>query len=300
MTDMAEKKFRSILLQYISEELYMELYKLVELDVDNNTKGFELKNLLTKYIGKDKFTSLGSGTNRFGILIDGYAVKFALDGDGMIDNRREFLYSKDLYPYVVKVYEAFPNGLVAVTEYVEIFNIDSFYRYESRMKEILSEIANNYLVGDVGVTGKNYVNWGIRHSGVEDDICILDFAYIYNVKFNISKCACGAFLQYDDKFVNFECPSCGKKYTFGEVRRKISRKEQEKEIGDIRRLGYVLKAAEETKEINPNFTSDPSKKKKKELSETEMYIRAYKLQKKREKEMRENGDTDFRTVKIEN
>ena len=277
MTDMAEKKFRSILLQYISEELYMELYKLVELDVDNNTKGFELKNLLTKYIGKDKFTSLGSGTNRFGILIDGYAVKFALDGDGMIDNRREFLYSKDLYPYVVKVYEAFPNGLVAVTEYVEIFNIDSFYRYESRMKEILSEIANNYLVGDVGVTGKNYVNWGIRHSGVEDDICILDFAYIYNVKFNISKCACGAFLQYDDKFVNFECPSCGKKYTFGEVRRKISRKEQEKEIGDIRRLGYV-----------------------KELSETEMYIRAYKLQKKREKEMRENGDTDFRTVKIEN
>ena len=31
-----------------------------------------------------------------------------------------------------------------------------------------------------------------------------------------------------------------------------------------------------------------------------MYIRAYKLQKKREKEMRENGDTDFRTVKIEN
>ena len=91
-----EKKFRSILLQYISKELYMELYKLVELDVDNNTKGFELKNLLRKY--NVPFTSLGSGTNRFGILIDGYAVKFALDSDGMIDNRREMLYSKDLYP----------------------------------------------------------------------------------------------------------------------------------------------------------------------------------------------------------
>ena len=107
----------------------------------------------------DKFTSLGSGTNRFGILIDGYAVKFALDSDGMIDNRREFLYSQDLYPYVVKVYEAFPNGLVAVTEYVEIFNIEAFYKYENKMKEILSDIANNYLVGDVGVTGKNYVNF---------------------------------------------------------------------------------------------------------------------------------------------
>lgn len=298
MINLAEKKFRSILLQYISEELYMELFKLIELDVDNNTKGFELKNLLTKYIGKDKFTSLGSGTNRFGILIDGYAVKFALDGDGMIDNRREFLYSQDLYPYVVKVYEAFPNGLVAVTEYVEIFNIDSFYKYESKMKEILSEIANNYLVGDVGVTGKNYVNWGIRHSGIDDDICILDFAYIYNVKFNVSKCSCGHFLQYDDKYVNFECPSCGKKYTFGEVRRKISRKDQENEIGDIRRLGYVLTSAEETKEINPEFTHDNSKKKKKTLSETDMYIKAYKKQKKLRKEMED--DDDFGTVKIEN
>lgn len=277
----------------------MELFKLIELDVDNNTKGFELKNLLTKYIGKDKFTSLGSGTNRFGILIDGYAVKFALDSDGMIDNRREFLYSQDLYPYVVKVYEAFPNGLVAVTEYVEIFNIEAFYKYENKMKEILSDIANNYLVGDVGVTGKNYVNWGIRHSGIDDDICILDFAYIYNVKFNVSRCSCGHFLQYDDKYVNFECPSCGKKYTFGEVRRKISRKDQENEIGDIRRLGYVLTSAEETKEINPEFTHDNSKKKKKTLSETDMYIKAYKKQKKLRKEM-EDDDDDFGTVKIEN
>ena len=277
----------------------MELFKLIELDVDNNTKGFELKNLLTKYIGKDKFTSLGSGTNRFGILIDGYAVKFALDSDGMIDNRREFLYSQDLYPYVVKVYEAFPNGLVAVTEYVEIFNIEAFYKYENKMKEILSDIANNYLVGDVGVTGKNYVNWGIRHSGIDDDICILDFAYIYNVKFNVSRCSCGHFLQYDDKYVNFECPSCGKKYTFGEVRRKISRKDQENEIGDIRRLGYVLTSSEETKEINPEFTHDNSKKKKKTLSETDMYIKAYKKQKKLRKEM-EDDDDDFGTVKIEN
>ena len=125
------------------------------------------------------------------------------------------------------------------------------------------------------------------------------YGHIYNVKFNISKCACGAFLQYDDKFVNFECPSCGKKYTFGEVRRKISRKDQENEIGDIRRLGYVLTSAEETKEINPEFTHDNSKKKKKTLSETDMYIKAYKKQKKLRKEM-EDDDDDFGTVKIEN
>lgn len=289
-----EKKFRSILLQYISKELYMELYKLVELDVDNNTKGFELKNLLRKY--NVPFTSLGSGTNRFGILIDGYAVKFALDSDGMIDNRREMLYSKDLYPYVVKVYEAFPNGLAAVTEYVEIFNIDSFYKYEDKMKEILAEISNNYLVGDVGVTGKNYVNWGLRHNGADDDICILDFAYIYNVKFNVFKCSCGHFLQYDENYVGFECPECSKKYSFGEIRRKVSRKDQEKEIGDIRRLGYILHSASETKEINPNFTIDPSKKKKKKISDTDRYIKEYKQRKKLQEE---SDDEDFGTVSIE-
>lgn len=289
-----EKKFRSILLQYISKELYMELYKLIELDVDNNTKGFELKNLLRKY--NVPFTPLGSGTNRFGVLIEGYAVKFALDSDGMIDNRREMLYTKDLYPYVVKVYEAFPNGLAAITEYVEIFNMDSFYNYEDTMKEILAEISNNYLVGDVGVTGKNYVNWGLRHNCIDDDICILDFAYIYNVKFNVFKCSCGHFLQYDENYVGFECPECGKKYTFGEIRRKVSRKDQEKEIGDIRRLGYILHSASETKEINPNFTIDPSKKKKKKISDTDRYIKEYKQRKKLQEE---SDDEDFGTVSIE-
>lgn len=80
---MAEKKkFRSILLKYISKELYMELLKLTMMyDIDNNAKGFELKRLLTEY--NVPYTSLGSGTNRFGILIDGYAVKFALDADGI-------------------------------------------------------------------------------------------------------------------------------------------------------------------------------------------------------------------------
>ena len=150
----------------------MELLKLTMMyDIDNNAKGFEIKRLLTEH--GVPYTSLGSGTNRFGILIDGYAVKFALDVDGMTDNQREFLYSKRLYPYVVKCYEAFPNGLCAVTEYVEIFNLDSFYRYQDKMREILSDISKSFLIGDVGITAKNYINWGIRHNG-NDEICIMD------------------------------------------------------------------------------------------------------------------------------
>lgn len=278
-----KKKFRSILLKYINKDLYMELLKLTMMyDIDNNAKGFELKRLLTEY--NVPYTSLGSGTNRFGILIDGYAVKFALDADGMIDNQREFLYSKKLYPYVVKCYEAFPNGLCAVTEYVEIFNLDAFYRYQDKMREMLSEISNIFLIGDVGVTSKNYINWGIRHSG-EDEICIMDFAYIYDVKYGIFKCSCDneTLLQYDKDFVNFICPRCGRKYTFGEIRRKVTRKAQKEEIGDISELGYNLHAETEVLPINPQFTVVENKKKEKELTPEQIAIKEHR---ERQEELR--------------
>jgi predicted RNA-binding Zn-ribbon protein involved in translation (DUF1610 family) len=254
----------------------MELLKLTMMyDIDNNAKGFEIKRLLTEY--GVPYTSLGSGTNRFGILIDGYAVKFALDADGMIDNQREFLYSKKLYPYVVKCYEAFPNGLCAVTEYVEIFNLDAFYRYQDKMKEILSEISKVYLIGDVGVTTKNYINWGIRHGGNADEICIMDFAYTYAVKYGIFKCSCDneTLLQYDKDYVNFICPRCGRKYTFGEIRRKVTRKAQSEEIGDISQIGYNLHTDSELLPIDPRFTIDDKKKKEKILTPNEIKIQQY-------------------------
>ena len=282
---MAEtKQFRSILLKYISKELYMELLKLTMMyDIDNNAKGFEIKRLLTEY--NVPFTSLGSGTNRFGILIDGFAVKFALDSDGMIDNQREFLYSHRLYPYVVKCYEAFPNGLCAVTEYVEIFNLDAFYKYQDKMREILAEISKVFLIGDVGVTSKNYINWGIRH-GSKDEICILDFAYIYDVKYGIFKCSCdnSTLLEYDKDYVNFICPRCGRKYTFGEIRRKVTRKAQMEEIGDISKIGYNLHAETETLPINNEFTIRKKKKKEKVLTPNEEAIKRYKEQLEEDRE----------------
>lgn len=257
-----KKKFRSILKKYINEELYMKLMKLTMIyELSNNEKGFELKKLLHDY--NVPFTSLGSGTNRFGILIDGYAVKFALDPDGMIDNRREFKYSERFYPYVVKVYEAFPNGLAAVTEYVEIFSMSDFYHYQGEMRKILKEISKNFLIGDVGLTSKNYINWGIRTGS--DEICILDFAYIYDVKYGVFTCSCDnqTFLKFDSDYVFFVCPRCGRKYTFRDLRKKITRKSQEEEIGDIRTLGYNLHDEEEVLPIDPRFTKDRTKKEKK-------------------------------------
>lgn len=193
-----------------------------------------------------------------------------------IDNRREALYTKQLQPYVVKVYECIPNGLIAVTEFVEIFTLAEFHEHQEEMAEILSIISTQFLIGDCGITGKNYVNWGTRNDGT---ICILDFAYIYSVRYKIFSCGCSddALLRYDKNFVNLICPLCGRKYTFGEVRRKITKVQQEEEIGDIRRLGYNLTQSIQDVVINPEFEPNRrNKKDKKELSETEKLIREYR------------------------
>ena len=167
--------------------------------------------------------------------------------------------------------------MCAVTEYVEIFNLDSFYRYQDKMREILSDISTRFLIGDVGITSKNYINWGIRHNG-KDEICIMDYAYIYDVKFGIFKCSCDneTLLQYDKDFVNFYCPRCGRKYTFGEIRRKVTRKAQDAEIGDISKLGYNLHSETEVLPIDPEFTITEKKKKEKELTPAQMVIKKHK------------------------
>ena len=289
---------RSIINKYFSKDILLELIKITKLsDCDNNDKGMLIKDLLRA--NNIPFNSLGSGTNRMAVQIDGYAVKIALDLDGATDNKREMLYSKPLQPYVVKCYEGLPNGLVMVCEFVEIFNMDDFHMHKSEMEEILSDIAESFFMGDVGITTKNYVNWGTRMDG---SICILDFAYVYSVEYRIFGCSCSdeAVLNYDKNFVNFVCPLCGRKYTFGEVRRKITREDQEREIGDIRRIGYNLTKAEEEVELNPEF--EPSKKKKekkksKKENEIDRLIKEYRQNKKDNSEYLDYWDKDFEEEK---
>lgn len=266
-------KKRSLILKYFTKDVYIDLLRvLMVADADNNERGYMIKDVLRKY--NIPFSGLGSGTNRMAVLIDGYAVKIALDADGKTDSKREFLYTKALQPYVIKVYECTPDGLISVNEFVDVFTLSDFHQYQDEMREILEDISRNFLVGDVGINGKNYTNYGIRKNG---QICILDFAYIYSVKYQVFNCTCDdtSILRFDDKFINLICPMCGRKYTFGEIRRRITRVQQEEEIGDIRRLSYNLHNEEEEVELIPEF--EPKKdKKKKELSETEKLIKLYR------------------------
>lgn len=279
---------RSIIAQYFTEEVYIDLFKVtLAYKLNNNARGNLVKEILKKY--NIPVSPLGNGTNRIGFLLDGYAVKIALDEDGMVDNRREMLYSKDLYPDCIKVYECTPSGLISVSEYVTIFTLDDYRERQDEMREILERISSRFLIGDVGITSKNYVNWGIRDNGT---ICMLDFAYCYAIKYKLFTCTCdsSSVLLYDNDYVGLRCPRCGKKYTFWDIRKKVTRKKQEEEIGDIRRLSYVVHDVEQEVERVPEFEPVVKIEKKNNPEKTRIKIAKEKL---RREERIIKEQTDF-------
>lgn len=274
-----EKKImKSLIKKYISDELYIELYKVTKMATfTNNERGVVIENLLKRF--GIEYGRLGSGTNRIGILIGGYVFKFSLDKDGMIDNRREFLYAKDLQPYCIKVYECIPNGLISVSEYVNVLDYEVFTKPEiqERMREILSDISGRLLIGDVGITSKNHANWGIRNT--DGELVMLDFAYVYNMSYKTFLCHCDGktLLRYDKDYINLYCPRCGRKYTFGQIRKRITKKIQEEEIGDISRLSYNLSKPEQEVEVIKEFEPDDVQKEIEQEEETRPLTNKEKL-----------------------
>lgn len=282
-----KKTYRSVILEYFPVDLCIELEKISRSYYnDNNTKQKKICELLDKY--KVPYSNLGSGTNRYGIMIDEYAVKIAYDKDGKIDNKREFIYSLALQPYVVKTYEVSETGLFSVCEYVQSFTESDFSKYsvQNQMRKILKDIASKFMVGDVGISSKNYANWGYRDDG---SICILDYAYIYSVSYKQFTCSCDgtSILYYDNDFNNLICPTCGKKYPFSQLRRKISRKDQDEEIGDVTKRGYVIHKPEEVLEFNHEFVLGATDEIMKEI------LKAQKKEEKKSSKEKEEQDWDF-------
>lgn len=256
-----EIKLRSRLKEIFPIECLLELDELtMNHTADTNTKSKVCDSILRKY--GIKFASLGCGTNRYGIMVDGYCLKLAMDIDGKTDNKREFIYSRPLQPYVIKCYETFPNGLAAVFEYVQSFTATDHMVTKAERRRILSEISKLFLIGDMGISDKNYANWGYRTTG-DKEVVILDFAYIYSLSYRVFRCPCGGILNYDDQDYNYlRCPNCNKTYSFWDVRKRIPRTMEADEIGNMLERGYILHDTEEIVQMNPDFSEGREKKKK--------------------------------------
>lgn len=242
------KTFRSRILQYFPKEALEKIKKLIYNNRINdiNDKVDMMMDILDEY--NIDFDELGTGTNRTAIFIDGYVFKIALDKWGVRDNEQEFTLSEELQPYVIKVYEC--NSIMMVCEYVVVINKEEFAEHKPQIRSILKDLSNEYLLGDIGTVNKNFANWGYRDN---QELVALDFAYIYRVIGNELTCdACDVkpMLEYTPDFDKLSCPHCRKQYSFIDVRRRISKEMETRELEMSKARSYVI--TNQTQEVELN------------------------------------------------
>lgn len=285
-----QKVLRSLLHEHFPEELRVKIALLSRRrDIINAEKQDELFKLLREY-NIEGITPLGSGTNRYAFKLNGFVIKVATDHDGIIDNLKEFKMAKRLYPHVTKIYEVSENGTLLVAEYIQPFSsYAEMYQYADKIREILRNFSSVYLIGDVGITQKNYANWGLR-VGSDSPVC-LDFAYVYDVSselFICRKCKNNAMLVPDKDFVKLMCPAkgCGAVYEFSDIRRRIGNDLHRQEIGDLSEEGYLIEDSNVLTELTPERSNyletkkeeaKPSKKEE-EIVEPDHFELAHPIQ----------------------
>ena len=237
-----EKVLRSLIHEMFPLDLRVKIALLSKRrDLINAEKQEELFKLLREY--NVDATPLGPGTNRYAFKCNGFVVKLATDRDGIIDNYKEFkMVSRLPLKNFMKVYEISDNGTLLVCEYIQVFySYGEFYQYADRIREVLKELSAVYLIGDVGVTAKNYSNWGLR-VGSDEPVC-LDYAYVYDVSSELllcTKCRNQSMLVPDKDFVHLLCPACGATYEFSDIRRRIGNDLHRHEIGDLSEEAYLM------------------------------------------------------------
>lgn len=260
------KKLRSL----IHENFNMDLRVKIEIlsrrrDLINLEKQEELFKLFREYDIKN-IVPLGPGTNRYAFKLNGFVVKVATDHDGKIDNLKEFKMAKRLFPYVTKTYEVSSNGTFLVAEYIQPFaSYSEMCKYADRIREILNKLSTVYLIGDVGITSKNYANWGLR-IGTEEPVC-LDFAYVYDVSselFVCRNCNDGTMILPNKDFTELYCPNkgCGRRYKFEDIRARIGNDIHRHEIGDLTEEGYLLESSNVLTELDEQRSNYLAKKNK--------------------------------------
>ena len=104
-----------------------------------------------------------------------------------------------------------------------------------------------------------------RIISTDGSICILDYAYIYSLSYRGFLCTCEdeGVLTYDNDYNYLKCPFCNKKWSFEDIRKRISKQDELNEIGDIKTCGYLLSSDIEELEINEEFSPQYKKHEKK-------------------------------------
>ena len=218
-----EVEIKSLIKKNFSNEFMKKIYDVYSDDymsIVEKTKLFD--KLFTEEFGDRKdYRRIGEGTNRFVCLLDNHIIKVAYNYLAYIDNMNELAQAKYKQKYLAHAYET--NGIILVSEYVTVMSAEEFLECQSEIGQILLKLEKDfynedardknkyYILGDMGMSNKNYGNWGRRMNG---DIVILDYGYLYQLSENewkeTAKCpTCGSSLKYTKDYSELECTKTG-------------------------------------------------------------------------------------------
>ncbi len=211
--------------KYFSKDLLkLFYYYALNYELGDNNQKAELYEEILESVHPGMFRKLGTGTNRIAFQRGHFVFKIALDRRGIIDNISEFKRSKEATQYLALTYET--NGLMVVAEYVDLMDKNDFTNNREAIMELLSELAKDYIIGDMGCTPKNYCNFGYRKRGAFKYPVILDYAYMHPRWTNEEAMICpncGAEIGYNANYSGFRCsnPQCGIEYTYSDIKRRL-------------------------------------------------------------------------------
>jgi hypothetical protein len=203
-----------------------------------------------------KFTEIGTGTNRFIVKYDGFALKIGLDHEGVADNMQEFAICNSLNKVkrgsAAEAYEISSGGHLLTAEYCPaLTSYNEMWSYHSEIENILTDWSKLFLLGDVGITRQNYANWGISQE--TGKIKCIDYAYIFPSSMDLFKCICGntsmTFAKRD--FSSYKCTKCGKEYADRELRAKISTAERMRLFNNVK--GIRMTEEYEMHPVDPKY-----------------------------------------------
>lgn len=201
--------------QYVAKDVIKYVKKIVDsFDLSDNIQKATLIRNRFEEIG---FKLMGTGTNRIVFLSpenSDIVFKVALDERGIEDNIAEYelCTAPILEPYVTATYEHM--GLIAVSQRAYTMNSSEFNSNIQRIYQILSNIAGEFLLDDVGP--KSFLNWGF----VGQNIVINDYANLVpltGVNLQCRSADCQGKIIYRPDYTGLECAHCKRQYTITEL-----------------------------------------------------------------------------------
>lgn len=228
------------------------------------------------------FKRLTGGTNRevYTHYEDQSIVaKVGLDMVGLGDNQKEFNVQRVLFPWVSKMIQVCPSGVLGFAERVTpILSRDEYNAYLPMIYLMLTDLLGKYVLEDVGTDF--FKNVGIRRG---HGVVLLDYPYAYELDGNKLHCnnimadgtICHGEIDYDAGMNYLVCTNCGKRYYASELRK---RKDPNIEIKQGGKKPMLVKLVKGDKVLAGSYDSDsitrPDVQQKTEQVEAPTRIRA--------------------------